>query len=162
MALRILSTLLLAAGMLMAQRGGGGGGGRNNGGGMGQMPMARTEPLDQLAQLLRLSKDQKKDVKGIMDDAQKEAIPLREEMVKSREQIGAAIEGGKGQDEIDKAVKDFSAKEGQMATLEARAFNKIFAGLDSDQKANSQGLINALMYMHGIFKRKNWNVNPSE
>jgi Spy/CpxP family protein refolding chaperone len=163
MAIRILSTLLLAATLLGAQmKGGGGGNNRNNPNSMG-MPMAsRPEPLDTLAQLLKLNHDQRKDVKGIMDEAQKEAAPLRDDMLKSREQIAAVIEAGKSQDEIDKAVKDFAAQEGQMANLEAKAFNKIFAGLEADQKANSQGLISTLMFLHGIFKRKNWNTNPTE
>jgi len=161
MTLRILPTFFLAAGLVMAQRGGGG----KKGGGGGDMPMApaaRPEPLDQLAQILKLNKDQKKDIKGIMDEAQKEATPLRDEMAKGREQVAEAIEAGKSQDEIDKAVKAFSVQEAQMARIEANAFNKILAGLDSDQKANSQALVGTFMFMNGIFRRKNWNSNPSE
>jgi hypothetical protein len=163
MTLKIVSALFLAAGLLMAQRGGGGGGGGGGmGGGMGQPGMGRPEPLDQLTQMLKLNKDQKKDVKGIMDDTQKELTPLRDSMAKSREQIGAAIAAGKSQGEIDQAVKSFAAMEAQVSGVEAKAFSKIFGGLDADQKANAQGLVSTLGFLHEVFKRKNWNTNPSE
>ncbi|HTX36060.1 MAG TPA: periplasmic heavy metal sensor [Bryobacteraceae bacterium] len=159
MAFRILSTLLLAAGLLMAQ----GRGNRNSSAGeMGDVGMTRPEPLDQLAQMLKLNKDQKKDVKGIMDETEKEVTPLRENMVKSREQVGAAIEAGKSQAEIDQAVKSYADLEAQVSTVEAKAFSKIFSSLDADQKTNAQALVNSLMFMHEVFKRKNWNTQPSE
>jgi hypothetical protein len=160
MALKIISTLFLAAGLLMAQRGGGGGGGGASQ--MGQPGMSRPEPLDQLTQMLKLNKDQKKDVKGIMDETQKEVIPLRDSMAKSREQIAVAIEASKSQDEVDQAVKSFAALEAQVTSVEAKAFSKIFGSLDSGQKANAQALVSALNFMHEVFKRKNWNTQPSE
>jgi Spy/CpxP family protein refolding chaperone len=162
MAIKILSALLLAAGLMMAQGGHGSGGNRNNPDMMGQTMTARPEPLDQLAQILKLNKDQKKDVKGILDDTQKEVTPLRDSMSKSREQIAAAIEAGKSQAEIDQSVKSFADQEAQVSAVEAKAFSKIFAGLDADQKANSQGLVSSLMFLHEVFKRKNWNAQPSE
>jgi hypothetical protein len=162
MAVKILSTLFLAAGLVMAQGGGGKGGNRNGGAPNAEMGMQRPETLDQLAQLLKLNKDQKKDLRGVMDETQKEVTPLRDSMAKSREQIAAAIEAGKTQDEVDQAVKSFSALEAQVSTVEAKAFSKIFAGLDADQKANSQGLVSTLNLMHEVFKRKNWNTQPTE
>jgi Spy/CpxP family protein refolding chaperone len=158
MALRIVSTLLLAAGLLMAQ----GHNRNNNVSPIDDMGMARQEPIDQLAQILKLNRDQKKDVKEILDDTQKEITPLRENLTKSREQIGAAIESGKGQAEIDGAVKSYSDIEAQVSTVEAKAFSKIFSGLDADQKANAQALVNSLMFMHEVFKRKNWNTASAE
>jgi Spy/CpxP family protein refolding chaperone len=165
MALKIISTLFLAAGLLMAQGGGGGGrgggGGSRDGGMMGPVT-SRPEPLDQFVQLLKLNKDQKKDFKGIMDDTQKEVTPLRDSMTKSRDLIAATIESGKSQDEVDQAVKSFAALEAQVSGVEARAFSKIFAGLDADQKTNAQALVSTLTFMHEVFKRKNWNTQPSE
>ncbi len=158
MAFRIVSTVLLAAGLLMAQRGGN----RNSADSMGDVGMSRPEPLDQLAQMLKLNRDQKKDVKGIMDETQKEVTPLRENMTKSREQIGAAIEAGKGQSDIDQAVKSYADLEAQVSTVEAKAFSKIFSGLDADQKTNAQALVNSLMFLHEVFTRKNWNSQPSQ
>ena len=161
MALKIVSTVLLAAGLLMAQ-GHKGGGGNNNSGMMGEMSAQRPGPLDQLAQMLKLTRDQRKDVKGILDDAQKDVAPLRDSMAKSREQIAAAIEAGKSQDEIDQAVKSFSVIEAQVTAAEAKAFTRIFAGLDAGQKANQQGLVTSLMFLHELFKRKNWNAQSAD
>ena len=158
--LKLVSTLFVAASLLMAQRGGGGGGNRN--GGMMGPSAARPEPLDQLTTLLKLNKDQKKDVKTILDETQKEVTPLHENMLKSREQIGAAIEAGKSQPDIDQAVKNFSDLEAQVSAVEAKAFSKIFAGLDADQKANPQNLVNSIIFLHEIFKRKNWNAQATE
>ena len=157
MTLRILSVLFLAAGLLMAQRGN-----RNNSATMGEMGMSRPDPLEQFSSILKLNKDQRKDVKGILDEAQKEITPLRENMAKSREQIGTVIEAGKNQDEIDQSVKSFADLEAQISTVEAQAFSKIFAGLDADQKTNAQALVNSLMFLHEVFKRKNWNAQPTE
>ena len=160
MAFKILSTLLLAASLLMAQRGGGGGG-RNTDMGA-DMGLPRPEPLDQLSQMLKLTREQRKEARNILDETQKEVAPLRESMNKSREQIAAAVEGAKSQDEIDKAVKDYAALEGQVSGLEAQAFTKIFKGLDNDQKANGQGLVASIGFLHEAFKRKNWNILPSD
>jgi Spy/CpxP family protein refolding chaperone len=159
MALKIISTLFLAAGLLMAQ---GSKGSKGGAGQMGQPGMSRPEPLDQLTQMLKLNKDQKKDIKGIMDETQKEVTPLRDSMAKGREQIAVAIEAGKGQDEVDQAVKSFAALEAQVSTVEAKAFSKIFGSLDAEQKANAQALVGTLNFMHEVFKRKNWNTQPSE
>jgi hypothetical protein len=158
MAFKTLSIALLAAGLVMAQKGSKGG----NNNTMAPMGPARVEPLDQIAQMLKLNKDQKKDVRGIMDETQKEVTPLRDTMIKSREQIAADIAAGKSQDEIDQAVKSYSALEAQVSTLEAKAFGKIFSGLEADQKANQQALVGSLNFMHEVFKRKNWNALATE
>ncbi len=160
MALKILSTMLLASGLLMAQKGSKGGGG--NGNNMPSMGPARVEPLDQLTQMLKLNKDQKKDVRGILDETQKEVTPLRDNMIKSREQIAADIEAGKSQDEIDKSVKSYAGMEAQVSTLEAKAFGKIFSSLEADQKSNQQALVGSLTFLHEIYKRKNWNALATE
>ena len=66
---RLIVAGLLAAALLGAQ--GKKGGGNNN---LGEMPMPRTENrMDQMDGILKLNKDQRKQVKSIMDDGQKEA-----------------------------------------------------------------------------------------
>ena len=151
---KLIALVLVSASLLMAQ---GRKGGNNNPDMMGAPAMARPEPLDQLANMLKLNKDQKRDLKAILDETQKEVTPLRDSMAKSREQIGAAIEAGKSQAEIEQAVKGYADLEAQVSGAEAKAFSKMFAGLDADQKANPQTLVNSLMFLHEIFKRKNWN-----
>jgi Spy/CpxP family protein refolding chaperone len=101
---------------------------------------------------LKLTKEQKKDVKSLMDEAQKEAAPLKDQIAKSRAQLAAAIEAGK-QDDIDKAVKSHSELEAQMAAIEMKAFAGIYKMLDADQRQRSRTVFTI---MPGIFHAKNW------
>src|ERR1035441_8299691 len=99
---RILLAGLLASTLAFAQRGGGGGGGRG-GSDMPSMGFAGTR-LDRIAHGLTLSKGQKRDVKAAMDDAQKEAAPIHDQMLKGDLAIGEAVAAGKSQEEVDKTV----------------------------------------------------------
>src|SRR5580704_442325 len=120
---KLLLTGIFVATLVLAQgRGGGGGGDMGEGGGGGRggldvpsMGPSRPSRLDQLTQTLKLNKDQKKDVKSILDEAQKDATPVREQMAKSRMAIGDAIQAGKSQDEVNQLVSSEAALESQMA-----------------------------------------------
>ena len=92
---RIILVGLLGSVLIFGQRGGGGGGGRGGGGGM--VPAGSFGPinkLDRITDMLKLSKDQKKDLKQIFDEAQKEAVPVHEQITKARVAVGEA--GGVG------------------------------------------------------------------
>ena len=60
--------------------------------------------MDRLTSALKLSKDQRKGIKAALDDAQKEATPIYEQLPKSHLAIAEAIAAGKSQAEIDQAV----------------------------------------------------------
>jgi Spy/CpxP family protein refolding chaperone len=137
--------------LAFAQRGGGSKGGGQNSGGM--MPTGSTSRLEQFTQILKLDKDEKKQVKSIMDDAQKEATPVRDQEMKSRLSIAEAVAAGK-QQEIDAAVKNYAVAESQMAGIEMNAFAKIYNALDKEQQQKSPTIY---QMMPGIFKGKNWN-----
>jgi Spy/CpxP family protein refolding chaperone len=155
---RILFCGLLVSTLMFAQRGGGGGGGsKGGGGGMGAGGFSQGSRLDRLSDALKLSKDQKKDVKTTMDDAQKEASPVHEQMNKSRLAIAEAIAAGKPQDEIDKAVTSEGAAESQITEIEMRAFAKIVGSLEADQKQRGIPMVFALV--RGAFNGKNWNTD---
>lgn len=127
--------------------------GNRNGGMMGSQGMGQMNRLDMLSQILGLNKDQKKDVKSIMDEGQKEAAPLREQMPQARGLVAAAIAGGKSQDEVAQAVKDCADLEARMAAIEIKAFSRIFKGLDSSQQQKTRTVF---VMMSGIFANKNW------
>jgi hypothetical protein len=148
---RLLLAGILAATLASAQRGGGG-----RGASTGPLsPMGgQADKLAMLTDTLKLNKDQKKLVKTILDEGQKEAAPLRDEATKSRQAIGEAISAGKSQAEIDQLVKSQAAIDSRMAEIEMRAFVKIYQGLDKDQQPGAQVLF---QMMNGIFKNKNWN-----
>jgi hypothetical protein len=148
---KLLLAGILATTMATAQRGGGG---KNTSTGP-LMPMSgQPDKLSILSDNLKLDKDQKKLVKTVLDEGQKEAGPLRDEAVKSEQAIGEAISTGKSQDAIDQLVKSHAAIESQMAGIEMKAFAKIYQGLDKDQQPKAQVLF---QMMNGIFKGKNWN-----
>ena len=148
---KLFLTGILATTLASAQRGGGGRGASSG----SIMPMGNTpDKLSILTDNLKLSKDQRKLVKTVLDEGQKEAAPLRDEATKSRQAIGQAIAAGKSQDEIDKLVKSDADIESQMAGIEMKAFAKIFKELDKEQQSRAQVLFHM---MNGIFKSRNWN-----
>lgn len=140
---------MVVAAVAFAQGKKGGGGGNQS---QTPMPPANVNRMDMFAQTLKLDKDQKKQFKTVMDDAQKEASPVRDQMEKGRLAVAQAVAGGK-QEEIDAAVKTYAASESQMANIEMSAFAKIFQGLDKDQQAQSPRVFQMFA---GIFKGKNW------
>ena len=150
---RILLAGLLASTLVFAQRGGG----RGSGGGMGMGgggfgPSTR---LERLSEALKLSKEQKKDVKAAMDDAQKEATPIHEQMTKSHLAIAEAIAAGKGKEEVDKAIHTEADLETQMVSIELHTFAKVVAFLEGDQRQRGVPIVFAMV--HGAFNGKNWN-----
>jgi uncharacterized membrane protein len=151
---RILLAGLLASTLVFAQRGGGGGG-RGGSGNVPSMGFGAGTRLDRLSEALKLSKDQKKDVKTALDDAQKEATPIHDQMNKSRLAIAEAIAAGKSKEEVDKAVLGEAELETQMTSLELHAFAKVVSFLEVEQKQRGVPVIFAMV--KGAFLGKNWN-----
>jgi predicted solute-binding protein len=136
----------------------GGGMGGDMGGDRGPSIRAVPTPMDRIANQFNLNKDQRKQVKSILDDGQKEAMPVRDQMIKSRQAIAQAVAAGKSQDEIDAAIKTYAAAQAQMAQIELRAVAKIFPVLEKDQQARAGALLSLL---NGIYKGKNWDAPPT-
>lgn len=150
---------LLGAGLMFAQHGGGGGGGRD--GGMGEMGgegmgggMPRVTRMERISDSLKLNKDQKKELKSVLDEGQKEANGIKPEMAKARLAIAQDVDSGKSQDEVNQAVNSYAALEFQMTQFELKSFAKIFQSLDKDQQGKA-GMLYQMMT--GIFKGKNWD-----
>ena len=152
MPVRILLAGLLASTMVFAQRGGGGGRGGSN---MPNVSSAETR-MDRLTSALKLSKDQRREIKAAMDDAQKEASPVYEQLPKSHLAIAEAIAAGKSQEEIDKAVHHHAELETQIVSIELHAFAKAVVLLEPDQK--QLGIPSLFTMVRGVFGGKNWNV----
>jgi hypothetical protein len=155
------ATLVLAQGRgggMGGDEGGGGGGGSrggSEGGGSIQMPRVVSR-MDQISEALKLNKEQKKEVKSILDEGQKEAAPVRDQLVKSQLAIGEAIQAGKGDDDLKPLINSSAALEAQMAGIELSSFAKIYKLLDKEQMPQTRGVF---PMMKGIFSGKNWN-NP--
>ena len=148
---RLILAVTLAATLVCAQGKKGGNRGGDMGGGMGIPPTPNR--LDMMESTLKLNKDQKKQVKGIMDDGQKEAAPVRDQIAKSESDLGDAIFEGKNQEEIDKGTNALGTLQAQMAGIEMRAFAKIYQILDKEQQPNAGRVF---FMMQGVFKGKNW------
>lgn len=146
MVLRLLITCALACALAPAQsRGGGGGmgdmggnGGMGGNGAGGGMPrQQRQSKFDQIADKLKLNKDQKDQAQTIVDAGREEASPLREDLAKARLGVADAMINAKGDDEIKKAQDAYSALVAQMTGIEAKAFGKIYALLKPNQQSKA-------------------------
>jgi hypothetical protein len=149
---------LLCASLALAQ---GYGGGRGRGSGGGDMdPRAGGPPstnrFENIANSLNLNKDQRKTVRTILDEAAKEAAPIRDHMSKSRIVVGEAITANKSEDELKQVAKAASDLNAQLSQIEIRTFAKTWATLDDIQKKDMRGLGRALSLMSGMYHSKNW------
>ena len=141
----------------MGGSGGGGGRGGDMGAGGGGMQMPKmVSRMDQLTETLKLNKDQKKEVKSILEEAQKGANPVREQLLKSQLAIGEAIQGSKSEDELKPLINAEAQLESQMAGIELGAFVKIYKLLEKEQLPQTRSVF---PMMKGFFSSKNWN-NP--
>jgi hypothetical protein len=152
--LLIVGFALASIGFAQRNRGGGGASGDPG----GDRPFAgAANKFDTISNALSLNKDQKKAVKTMLDDAAKEATPLRDQLSKTRTAIADAIQAKKSDDEIAQAVNAYAALATQMSALEIHTFAKIYASLDDTQKANKSGVNAVFSAMKNVFATKNWN-----
>jgi hypothetical protein len=160
---RLMLTGVLALGIASAQRGGGGGGGmggddsmggigRGQAGGMGSntgmMMSHRATRAEQMADKLKLNKEQKEEFQTILSAASEKAGTVRTELDKQRAQIAGAMIDGKTGDELNKALADYAAAAAQMTKVEAEAFAKTYALLKPNQQAKAD---QAFELMAGMF-----------
>jgi len=160
--MRLFVLMFVTASLVMAQgRGGGGprggeeGGGPDSFGGPGGGRPYQANRLDRISDMLKLSKDQKNAAKEIFDTAQKDAAPLREQILKSRSDVGVAILSQKSQQEVDQLLSNYGALMAKMAGIELGAFGKVVAGLNADQQKRVGPLF---AMMSGMFSGRNWNT----
>jgi len=151
-----LLTLMLPA-TAVAQRSGRAGGGRDGGGGAA-FELTR---LNLLEADLGLNKDQKKAVKTILNDAHKEAAPVREGLTTSRGAIAAAILANKPQIEIDAAIGNYASQAAAMTALEMKALAQVLQAVTPEQRTDANGVRSAFFLMRGIFiDNKHWDEVP--
>ena len=156
---KLILTGLVACGFVFAQGGGGGrGGNRNNMGGGMPVQFSSGTRLDRIADALKLSKDQKKDLKTAFDEAQKQVTPIHDQLMKGRDAIAEAVASGKKPEEITPMITANSTLEAQIATIELKTFAAFYQKLDKDQQSKP-GMPMIFQGMKGIFNGKNWNSN---
>jgi len=146
MLLRLLLAAALAAGLACAQRGGSSPDSRA----ADDQAAMRSAPtrLEILTTNLKLRSAQEKQIRSALDDIQKDAAPVRDDMAAKRARIADAVQAGQAQSEIDSAVTAYAATAARMAALEMKAFAGIYQALDPDQRKAAAPAFNM---MSGIF-----------
>jgi Spy/CpxP family protein refolding chaperone len=161
---RSLATMVAVVGLLAATSGptlaqrGGRGGGSSGGGEFGGFALSRFQIL---SDGFALTKDQKKSVKALLDDAHKNAAGTRDALLAAHAALGAAITANKGQAEIDAAVKEYAHQAAAMSALEMKTLAQLIEQLDPQQRANQSAVRSAFFLMRGIFlDPKKWDAVP--
>ena len=156
-----LAVLLSVAMSTVGATQGKGGGGNSSDSGGGNAPMVlELSRLEVLCQAFHCDKDQKKQITTILDDAHKSAAPVREQLVKTRAAIAAAIEAHKSQADVDQAVKNYAVQVDAMTGVEMKALAHVLLAVNPDQRTSAAAQT-AFFLMRGIFlDNKKWNVIP--
>ncbi len=116
--------------------------------------------LDTMEVSFKLTKDQKNNIKTLMDEAYKSALPVREGLTKTHADIAAAIQGNKGQEAIDAATKAYAGHATAMMAIEVKALAAIMKELTEAQRANNAAISQTFFSLRSAFLNKNWNDIP--
>ena len=131
-------------------------------GGPGRVSLSSTHSrLDTLDLDFKLTKDQKKTVKDILDAAHKSAAPIRDALAKAHTDIAAAIQAGKNAD-VDAAVQRYAEQAAAMTALEMKALADVMKTLTDEQRGNNAAVSTAFFMMRGAFlDAKKWDDIPT-
>ena len=152
---RVLLCAALAAGLGLAQKGGGKGGGKG-GDEPPNFPMRaqRQSRLDLISEKLKLSKEQKDEASKIFDAAQETVGQTGQQIAQGRTAITNAILSGKGGDELNKMMEQYTALIAQMTRIEATAYGKLYATLKPNQQSKAPAVFEE--QMAGMFMGRDW------
>src|SRR5690242_12316539 len=100
MLIRVLMLGIFAASLANAQRGGGRGMRDDMSGGMGITPMPRQSKSEQIADKLKLNKEQKEELQQILAAGSEEAAPLRSVLSSARVEYASALISGKTEADV--------------------------------------------------------------
>ena len=147
---RVLLAGLLAAGLLSAQGKRGGGG--NSGSEMSMPRPQQQSKMEQIAEKLKLNKEQKEQALNIMNAAAESAGPIGQQINQGRGMIvQAMVQGQDNTDDFKKLMTQYTNVLAQMDSLEASAYSKIYALLKPNQQKNGEQVFTELMA--GVFMR---------
>jgi hypothetical protein len=123
----------------------------------GAFPFSR---LESLQENFKLTGDQKKAVKALLDDAHKSAAPVRDALLKTHAALGATVQTGVSQAEVDAAAQAYADQAAAMARIEMEAIAKVLA--IADPQLQNQAAIQAAFFMaRGMFlKSGKWDEIP--
>jgi hypothetical protein len=152
-AVAVACSLASTASAVFAQRRGGGGPAMPG----GDFPYTRLELLEEN---FKLDGEKKRAVKAALDEAHKNAAPVREALLKTHADLGAAVQAGKTPAEIDAAAQAYGEQAAAMAAIEMDAIAKVIAIADPELQ-NPPAIQAAFFMARGMFLKKNkWDEIP--
>jgi hypothetical protein len=123
--------------------GGGGKGGSRDSGNMGGGDMGgsrrvqKESKADLIANRLKLSTDQKSEFGTIMEATHKDALPVIQQLLKSRQDLANAILSGKPDADIEPLNQALSDAQFQMTGVEVKTFQRLVGILKPNQVAKA-------------------------
>ncbi|MBK1853122.1 MULTISPECIES: Spy/CpxP family protein refolding chaperone [unclassified Marinobacter] len=99
-----------------------------------QAPTGQSDQVDQLAQMVGLSEDQQKEIRGILDEMQGEIGTLREEARALQEQMQAEIKADYDEGAIREHGEDLGDVTGEIAVLSALMQAKVDSVFTQEQR----------------------------
>ncbi|MBU2875948.1 Spy/CpxP family protein refolding chaperone [Marinobacter salexigens] len=99
-----------------------------------QAPTGQPDQVDQLAQMVGLSEDQQKEIRGILDEMQGEIGTLREEARALQEQMQAEIKADYDEGAIRQHGEDLGDVTGEIAVLSALMQAKVDSVFTQEQR----------------------------
>jgi len=148
----VAAVCLLGPAVHMAAAQGRGGFGRGD-----SFPLSR---MEMLTENFKLEGENKKQVKAVLDAAHKSAEPVRAALLSTHAALGAAVQAGKSQAEIDAAVKAYAEQVSAMARIEMDAIAKVLTLADPEVK-NTAAVQSAFYMARGMFLKKGkWDEIP--
>lgn len=135
--LRFAGAAVLASGMLLAQAPAASGPSEPS---AHARRLHRGEVLDNLAQKLSLTDDQKQQAKSILEAARASAQPVAHQLRQQKLALRDAVKAGKPDADIDQLSSSAGALLGQLTAIRTKGFAKIYALLTPDQRVKAQQL----------------------
>lgn len=117
--------------------------------------------LDILTNLFTLTGDQKREIRGWLDETHKAAAPVRKGLVDTRAALGKVIQSGGDQAAIDAAAAAYAVHVATMTDAEMTVLAAIIQRLTPEQRGNQRALSTAFALMRGFFVNdRRWDIVP--
>lgn len=117
--------------------------------------------LDILTNLFTLTGDQKREIRGWLDETHKAAAPARKGLVETRAALAKAIQSGADQAAIDAAAAAYAVHVTTMTEAEMLVLSAIIKKLTPEQRGNQRAISTAFSLMRGFFVNdRRWDIVP--
>jgi Spy/CpxP family protein refolding chaperone len=117
--------------------------------------------LDIFTNLFALDGDQKKEIRGWLDEAHKTTATARKGLIDTRATLAKAIQSGGDQAAIDAAAAAYAMHVTTMTDAEMTILARIIQRLTPEQRGNQRAISTAFALMRGVFVNdRKWDIVP--